>query len=251
MNDFIIGFFHPFRCAGLFLKHPKLILYSIVPMVINLVIYGTIFFFVYDWITGMAGNLEVLSKQENIMLEFLRILVQIVSFLFVLLVCYFLFMIFGGIVSAPFNEFLSKYVEERIFGIRNVIEIPFAKEVLTSIREESKKLLFYFSIIIPLFAVNFIPMIGSVISLGVGTPFSAYYNALDFMDYPMTRNGAVFRQKLGIINNKLPLSMGFGSIAFLMTFLPVVNVIMKPLLVVAGTSLFYQKNFDTTSVVQK
>ena len=251
MNAFIIGFFHPFRCAGLILKHPKLILYSIVPMVINLIIYGTIFFFVYDWITGMAGNLEVLTKQENIMLEILRILVQVVSFLFVLLVCYFLFIIFGGIVSAPFNEFISKYVEERIFGIRNVVEIPFAKEVLVSIREESKKLLFYFSVVIPLFVVNFIPMIGSVISIGVGTPFSAYYNALDFMDYPMTRNGAVFKQKLGILNKKLPLSMGFGTIAFIMTFLPVVNVIMTPLLVVAGTSLFYKNNYNTPSVLQK
>jgi len=94
-------------------------------------------------------------------------------------------------------------------------------------------------------------MIGSVISIGVGIPFSAYYNALDFMDYPMTRNGAVFKQKLGILNKKLPLSMGFGTIAFIMTFLPVVNVIMTPLLVVAGTSLFYKNNYNTPSVLQK
>lgn len=251
MSAFIFGFLHPFRCTGLFLKHPKLILYSIVPMVINLIIYGAIFFFVYDWITGMTGNLEVLSKQENILVESLRILVKVASFLLVLLVCYFLFVIFGGIVSAPFNEFISKYVEEKVFGIRNVVQLPFVKEVLVSIREESKKLLFYFSVIIPLFAINFIPMIGSAISFGVGTPFSAYYNALDFMDYPMTRNGAVFKQKLGIINKKLSLSLGFGSIAFLMTFLPIINVIMKPLLVVAGTSLFYLKQYDTPSVIAK
>ena len=251
MNAFTSGFMHPFRCIGLFFKHPKLILYSIVPMLINLIIYGTIFFLVYNWIIGLTTGIDVLSKQENLFSDILGFLMKFAALLLVIIVCYFLFIIFGGIISAPFDEFTSKYVEEKIYGVRNSVDLPLLKEVTMSIKEESKKLLFYFSVIIPLFGINFIPMIGSTISLVVGTPFSAYFNALDFMDYPMNRSGMIFRQKLNLINKKPALTMGFGTIAFLMTFLPVINVFMKPLLVVAGTSLYYQESYDKLIVSAK
>ncbi|MBX7041965.1 MAG: EI24 domain-containing protein [Ignavibacteria bacterium] len=243
MNEFIFGFLHPFRCTGLFFRFPKLIAYSIVPMVINLVIYGTIFFYVYGWIMDTAAGKDVFALKDGFVFDTLRFLVKAAALLLVLLLCYFLFVIFGGIISAPFNEFISKHVEERKFGVKSSAELPFFKEVAVSIREELKKLLFYFSVMIPLFAVNFVPMIGSVVSIAVGTPFSFYYNALDFLDYPMTRHGAVFRTKLRTVNSKLLTSMGFGAISFLLMFIPVVNVIFKPLLVVAGTDLYHLKNY--------
>lgn len=244
MNEFTFGFFHPFRCIGMFFKHPKLIMYSIVPMVINLVIYGTIFFYVYGTVTDLTSDLEFLSRQDSLFLESLKVLMKIAAFLLVLIVCYFLFIIFGGIVSAPFNEVISKYVEEKIYKTIAGNQLPFFRDIYVSIREELKKLLFYFTVMIPLFAIGFIPMIGSVVTIAVGMPFSFYYNALDFLDYPMTRTGTGFRNKLKVINGKLMLSMGFGAIAFLLTFLPVINVFFKPLLVVSGTSIFYVKKYD-------
>jgi CysZ protein len=214
-------------------------------MVINMIIYGTIFFLAYNWITGLTGEVEVLSGRNNLIIDSLRFLVKIAAFLIVLVFCYLCFVIFGGLVSAPFDEFISKYVEQKLFKVFTSADLPFFKEITISVREESKKLLFYFSVIIPLFIVNFIPMIGSTISIALGTPFSCYFNALDFMDYPLTRLGVPFRQKLRIINTKLPLSMGFGSIAFILTFLPVINALLKPLLVVSGTCLFYEKQYDS------
>lgn len=244
MNDFVYGFGFPFRSFGLFFRFPKLILYSIVPMVINLIIYGTIFFFVYQWFSGFAGDSVLFQQKDNFFFDTLRFLLKAAVFLLILLICYFLFIIFGGLVSAPFNESISKHVEEKMFTHVSNEGLPFFRDAVMSIREEAKKLLFYFSVIIPLFAVNFIPMIGSVVSFSVGTPFSFYYNALDFMDYPMTRQRASFRNKLRTVSSRFSLSLGFGFISFLMTFLPVINVIMKPLLVVSGTVLYYERQYD-------
>lgn len=244
MKDFYFGFAYPLKCAELFLRYPKLIAISIVPMMINLVIYGTIFYLVFTKANEYSSIFSALSEKDNLLLDAINVLLRIAVFLIVLLICYVLFTIFGGIVSSPFNEFISKFVEEKVFGIRFENDMSFLTEVFISIREEIKKLAFYFAVVIPLFGINFIPMIGSTISLAVGMPFSFYYNALDFMDYPLNRYRAGFRKKLGIINRNLPVSMGFGATAFLFMFLPVVNVIMKPLLVVTGTSLFYEKKFD-------
>jgi len=48
-------------------------------------------------------------------------------------------------------------------------------------------------------------------------------------------------QKLKVTQRGKMLTYGFGCMAFLMMFLPVVNVFMKPILVVAGTSLYYER----------
>lgn len=243
MSDFVYGFFFPFRCMKSFFTHPKIIVYSIVPMVINLIIYGTIFFYTYDWLTGKAESFITDGIGNQLLYEILRTFMKVITFLLVLVICYLLFVIFGGIISAPFNEKISKYIEEKMFGIRIENNLPFFKDVFLSIREELKKILFYLSVMIPLILIDFIPMIGSVITLVFGSLFSFFYNALDYMDYPMTRRMTGFRKKLGVVMSQKMLSFGFGAMAFFLTFLPVINVLLNPLLVVSGTRLFYEKNY--------
>jgi len=244
MSDFIYGFFYPLKCIKLFFKYPKLIAYSVVPIVINLIIYGTIFFYTYNWILGKTDEVLSPTDMNGIFIELIRSFIKIFSFLLVLLICYFAFIIFGGIVSAPFNEKMSKLIEERLFGEKIVNDQPFIKDALRSIKEELKKILFYFSVMIPLILIDFIPMIGSVITLVLGSAFSFFYNALDYLDYPMTRRMIGFRKKLSVVISKRMLSFGFGAGAFLLTFLPVINVLFNPLLVVAGTRIYYEKEYN-------
>lgn len=244
MNNFIYGFFYPVKCVKLFFKYPKLILYSIVPVIINLVIYGTIFFYTFKYITGKTSDIIDSKELNSVVADFIIYLMQIVSFLFILLICYFAFVIFGGIVSAPFNERISSYIEEKEFSEKTETGMSFMKEALVSIREELKKILFYIAFMIPLILINFIPMIGSTIALAGGSLFSFFYNALNYMDYPLSRRLTGFRKKLQIINSKKTLSSGFGAMAFILTFLPVVNVLFNPLLVASGTSLFYKREYN-------
>lgn len=244
MSDFILGFFYPFKCIKLFFTYPKLIVYSIVPMIINLIIYGTIFFYVYNLITSKSDDLLQPNDSNRILIEILSSFIRIIAFLLVLIICYFAFVIFGGIVSAPFNERISRHIEEKKFGIKTEIKLPFFKDIWISIREELKKLLFYFSIMIPLILIDFIPMIGSVITLVFGSLFSFFYNALDYLDYPMTRKLIKFRTKLKIVLSKKALSFGFGAVSFLLTLIPVINVIFNPLLVASGTELYHSKGYN-------
>ena len=243
MNNFIFGFFYPFKCIKLFFKYPKLIMYSIVPIVINMIIYGTIFFYTYNYITGKYSDVIEAKDMNGFVMQFLNYFMKLIAFLLVLLICYFAFIIFGGIIAAPFNERISKFIEENVFGKKIENELTFFNETKISIKEELKKLLFYFSVMIPMFLINFIPMIGNTISLVFGSAFSFFYNALDYMDYPLSRRLIKFKEKLKIINSKKTLSMGFGAMAFILTFLPVINVLVNPLLVVSGTRLFYEKEY--------
>lgn len=247
MNNFIYGFFYPFKSIKLFFRYPKLIAYSIVPIVINLIIYGTIFFYTYSWINEKSVDAISNNVSNQILFEIIQYLLKVFYFILVLIICYFLFIIFGGIISAPFNEKISKYIEENIFSVKVNSELTFIKDAAVSISAELKKILFYFSVIIPLLLIELIPMIGAVITLVFGTLFSFFYNALDYLDYPLTRRITGFREKLKIINSKKALSYGFGAMAFILTFIPVINVFMNPILVAAGTSLFYEKRYIDNS----
>ncbi len=199
----------------------------------------------YNWLIKFTGNLSgVNSPDPGFWTVFLHIWLLIFGFIILLVVCYFLFTILGGIITAPFNENISQVVEEKITGEKLITGIGFWKDTWLSIKGEAKKLFFYFSILFVIFLLNFIPLIGNAVSAVLGIIFSFYFNALDFLDYPMQRKLMTFRQKLKVTQRGGMLSYGFGAMAFLMMFLPIVNVFMKPILVVAGTSLYYEKGYN-------
>jgi len=246
VTDFFYGFFYPFKSVKFFFSHPKLITLSIVPMVINLLIYATIFFFTYRGLIGWIRNfIGVNGSDVSFLSIVLYYILIIIGFLLVLFVSYLLFSILGGIITAPFNENISQKVEEIVTGKPFENNLSFWQDAKLSIIAELQKLGFYFPIIFILFLINFIPGIGSVISTVIGFIFSAYYNALDFLDYPMTRRQMKFKTKLKIVSSGKWLTYGFGSMAFLMMFLPIINVFMKPILVVGGTSLYFEKGYST------
>jgi len=213
-------------------------------MIINLIIYGSIFIFSYyrliDWVGKISG---ASSPDAGFWSIFLEVILFILGFIVLLIVCYFLFTILGGLITAPFNENISQIVEEKITNEKVITGIGFWKDTYLSIRGELQKLGFYFSLLFVIFLLNFIPLIGEAVSLVLGILLSCFFNALDFLDYPMQRKLFTFKQKLKVTLRGRTLTFGFGAIAFLMMFLPIVNVFMKPILVVAGTSLYYEKNY--------
>jgi len=244
MKDFFFGFTYPIKSISFFLKNPKLVLYSIVPIIINLIIYGTIFFLSYRWLIGYS---EKITGSENINAawwqEFLHILLIIIFFLLVLIICYLAFITLGNLITAPFNEKISQYTESSITKSEINYNVGFWKDVILNVKAEGLKIIFYLSILIPIFLLNLIPVIGSVLSTSLGILFSFFYNALDFLDYPMTRRFYTLGNKIKVIRSKKMLSIGFGCCAFLMMFLPVINIFLKPVCVTAGTALFFEGKY--------
>lgn len=243
MSDFAYGFFYPFKCIPLFFKKPKLILFSIVPVLLNLLIYGTIFYFTFSWIYNTSSSVTGANNPDALFYqELLHILVLFTTIILLLVICYFFFITIGGIISAPFNEQLSLIVEEELTHVKYVNPRGFFADAWMSIKAEILKLGFYLSISVPLFLLNFIPVIGFIFSI-LNIIFSSFYNALDFLDIPMTRKEIRLKDKIKITNRGGMLSYGFGAIAFIIMFVPVINVLLKPLLVVSGTSLFFEKDY--------
>ncbi len=244
MKEFFFGFGYPFKSIGFFLKHPKIIAYSIVPFIINVIIYGTIFIFSYKWIIGLSGQVTGAAETgATWWQELLNILILIISFIILLFICYLAFITLSSIITAPFNEKISCLVEEAVTKEKVKYDVGFWKDAWLSIKAEFLKIIFYLSILIPILLLNFIPVIGSIFSTILGTLFSFFYNALDFLDYPMTRKFFNLRKKIKVVMSKKMLSIGFGCSVFIIMFLPIINILLKSVCVTAGTALFFEKEY--------
>jgi len=213
-------------------------------MVINLIIYGTVFYLSYSWLIGSVDKWIGVNEMEvSFWIGVLHVLIIILAFILILFICYLLFIIFGSLVTAPFNEEISQRVEEIVTGT-SFHKLGFWQDAYISIKGELQKIFFYITILFLLFLLDFVPVAGNILAASLGLIFSFYYNALEFLDYPLTRKLATFRKKLRVTQKGGMITYGFGCAAFLMMFLPVVNIFMKPILVVSGTSLYYEKGYD-------
>jgi CysZ protein len=250
MKDFFFGFVYPLKSMNFFLKNPKLVLYSIVPFIINIIIYGTIFILSYKWIIDYANTLTGSSDLAASWWQgLLNVMIIIISFFILLIICYLAFVTLGSIITAPFNEKISRYVEEYYTNSKIQYDVGFWKDAWISIKAELLKIAFYLSILIPIFLLNLMPVIGSILSTTLGIVFSFFYNSLDFLDYPMTRKFFTLRKKIKIVMSKKMLSIGFGCSVFFIMFLPFINVLLKPVCVSAGTALYFEKKYDAENII--
>ena len=54
--------------------------------------------------------------------------ILVIGFIILLIFSYFAFVILGGIVSAPFNEKLSRFIEEKVTGQKIIYDVGFFKD---------------------------------------------------------------------------------------------------------------------------
>ncbi|HEY5536291.1 MAG TPA: EI24 domain-containing protein [Ignavibacteria bacterium] len=244
MNDFFYGLYYPFKCLNVLKNNKRLIKLSIVPVLINLLIYGTIFILVYKWALVKSEQLTGADSIHSLWWqEVLYVFIVIISFIVIVIFCYLIFLFLSGIITAPFNEKISQVSEEIITGETLVSGTGFFKDLYSSSRDELIKLSFYFLVIFIFFLIGMIPLIGGIFSAIFGFLFSVFFCALDFLDYPMARKLLPLRKKISIVSRGGMLTFGFGLTSFILMFIPFLNVFTKPLLVISGTLLYYNK-FD-------
>ena len=64
--------------------------------------------------------------------------------------------------------------------------------------------------------------------------------AKELLDVPLVRHGVSFSTKTQIIRSKASLFAGFGSAVLLMAMIPLYNIVLFPVAVVAITKIFYE-----------
>lgn len=213
-----------FFFAGLrmFVRHPSLLMLSLVPIALTVVLL-LLLAFGCAWIIGLliAGWVP----------DDLRFPAQAVIFILALLLGYFIYLPLARVLLAPFSEALSRkthLISMGDGGWRS--DQGWARAMV-----EGLKLVFFhlFVVLVALGLGLIFPPVGAPL----GILIAVFLGGLDFLDVPLSARGMPLGKKLGVVGRNKSLVLGFGAASYLMLLIPGVNLLLLPVGVIGATLL--------------
>lgn len=238
MSGFFTGinyFFKGFSLAS----HEKIRLFVIVPLIINFAIFSVLLWFIFGYLQTYIDAM-IPSWLDW---EIIRDIISIIIGLGLIFMSSFIFAMFANIIAAPFNALLAEKVEQLLTNMPPP-STGRSGGVLSSyihaISSQVHKLLYSILWSIPLLILFFIPPV-SLIAPALWLLFGAWMLAIEYIDYPANNHEILFKEQRNILRKNRATSLGFGSMAMIFSSLPVINLIVMPVSVVAMTALYVDK----------
>ena len=144
-------------------------------------------------------------------------------------------------LAGPFMELLSEKVEKLETGF----EAPFsftvmARNILVSLTHATALGLVGATVAITGLALGLIPVVGPVLAMIISLTIAPMLIGLNPFDYPMTIRLWPFRDKVAFVRQNLTLFYGFALCAYLMLYIPLVNLLLLPACVIGATRLLIE-----------
>jgi len=240
MSNPISGTQYFFRGLGL-LGQPGIKQYVIIPFVLNLIIFAVMMYIASDYFS------DLLNWIEGMLPDFLSWLTWIlwpIFFIICLLVFSFGFSIVANLVASPFNSYLAAAVQQKLTGSAPPeSNLSIGAEILLSVKNELRKIIYYIAWAIPIIILSVIPVI-NIITPIVWIIFGAWIMSLQYLDYPMGNYSMSFKNIRGYLSDKRMLTLGFGGITTAATMIPIVNFLVIPTAVAGATILWVEEYLE-------
>ncbi len=245
-----VGFFrglrYPFRgMVFVYFKHPSLVRFWIVPILITLAVLSVVGWVALEYHTAILDLVweapepgdGFWDKVVSGLHKFVDVLLGIIMFI----AGAFVVAATASVVAAPFNDALSEEVERLVTGVKGP-KFSLQRligDTLRTIAIELFKLSVYAVIMVPLFILSLVvPGIGQIVYSVFGFFFTSAYFAVDYIDWPASRRSKSVNYRLGLFRQNTLSMMGFGAGVWLFLFVPLVNLLFMPAAVAGGTLLF-------------
>ena len=219
------------------LSHPALRAFVVIPLVINILIFGSLIGVGFSYISDLMDSM--LSRVPD-WLSFIEWILWPLIAITASLITGYLFTTVALIIASPFNALLAEKAEELITG-QPVDSLGGLGAALLAIPRgvwrELVKVLYYIPMVILVLLLSFIPGVGAVAWLFLG----AWMMSLQFVDYPMDNHQRSFAQVKAAVRSRRLTSLGFGGLVALCTGIPLVNFFVVPAAVVGATLLWCEE----------
>ncbi len=231
---FLGGLGFGFKSIAFLFKNPKLWSAALVPAAINITLFlitTTLLFYYHGSILE-----EVWARPDIWYFIILWWIVRILIIPLFVIVSYFFTLIIGTIIAAPFLTTLSEKTESIFIGH----EVKGPTDMASNVRGVMTALVYvcvYIVCMIPIFSLNILPFIGSVLSTVLGGIVSSFFIGLEYTDYVFDRRGYRLKKKFGSVWNEKPLCGGFGLGTSFLLWIPLVNFLTMPIAVIGGTAI--------------
>jgi CysZ protein len=216
------GFINSIRTFSLIRKNRGMLLYFVIPFILNILILSGIFYYSY---TTLIPLVESFISGDVWYMQFLRVLVSPVLLILFSIFTIFIYSIVGGIITAPFLDLLS-FKTERVLGNKSPEESVSLKEmisdILRALSNSIRLIIMIVMINIVLLLLNLIPG-GSFIYAFLNFLSALFFYGFQFYDFPLERDRYSFNEKLRITWKFRRSVFGTGLAFFVMSFIPIIG----------------------------
>lgn len=237
--------FHYFIMGWHLITQKGLRRFVIMPILLNiLLLSGLLWLFTSRFSTWLESMLTFIPDW----LSWLSSILLILAVLMLLCIFYFMFTTLSGFIAAPFNALLAEKVEKMLTG-ESLVEgsaVDFLKDIPRMLKRELQKLTYSLPKIIGLFLLGFIPVIGQSIIPVLAFLFTVWMMAIQYCDYPFDNHKVAFQSMKNELAQKRTLTLTFGALVTLCTFVPLINLVIIPVAVCGATAMWaeqYRQNW--------
>ena len=238
-SSLFTGFFNSFRSFSLACNSKGVLIYFVIPFLLNIVILTAIFYFSYSSLVPLIKS--ALSGDQWYM-QFLRVLISPVLFVLLSIFTVLVYSIIGGIVTAPFLDLLSSKTE-KVLGIENSGEsfslATLLSDIFRALFNALRLLFLIVAINVFLLLLNIIPG-GSFVYAFINFLSALFFYGFQFYDFPLERRRYSFSEKLSITWKFKWSVFGSGLAFFLVSFIPVIGFLGLNLCTMGATKTFVE-----------
>lgn len=222
------------------LTHPSLRLFVIVPLLVNILIFGSLIWATFSYLGGLMESLLAAIPDW---LDFIEWILWPLIGLTVSLITGYAFTAVAVLIASPFNGLLAEKAEEMITG-RQVEALEGLGAALMAmprgILREISKLLYYIPMAAFVLLLTFVPGVNAV-APALWFLLGAWMMSIQYVDYPMDNHLLSFADVKEAVRSRRLSSMGFGGAVALCSGIPVVNFFVVPAAVVGATLLWCEE----------
>ena len=236
VNSPISGLNYLLKGAKL-LTHPKLRIFVLIPLMINITIFASAFWFLYttitEWIDGYISSLpDWLSWLSYLFWPFL-IFSILVSFAFI-------FSTVANLIAAPFNGLLAEKTENLLIGkaINDDGFIDLIKDLPRIFKRELQKWAYFLPRMIICGVLFFIPAFGQTLAPFVWFIFTGWMMAIQYADFPFDNHKISFSEMKKALSARLGKNLTFGMLISFFTTVPIINFVIMPIAVCGATAFW-------------
>lgn len=137
------------------------------------------------------------------------------------------FVALAGAIAGPFCELLSEAVEVQLTGREGppFSLVRFVHEVAIGVGHALRRLIGAAFGAIFLFALSFVPLVGTIAALVIGGWFAARAAAYDSYDAVLARRALAYRDKLAFLHTHRGRTLGLGAAVACLLLVPGVNLV--------------------------
>ncbi|MFC3907674.1 sulfate transporter CysZ [Legionella dresdenensis] len=210
--------------------------FVILPIIFNLLLFISFFYCLYYFFYPYSADLLELLPAW---LGFLHVVFLAIYFVSCFLFFLSTFTVFCNLLAAPFNGLLAEKAQYMLY--KEIIpELSFATIVVRSIKRQLQFIGYFIPRFLLMCLLFFIPVVHPIYPL-LWFFFNAWILSVQYQDFAMDNNLVSFEAMKNAIYLNKSQTLGFGSLINLLSFIPVLNIIVMPAAVIGGVFMYHSQ----------